>query len=125
MNWEELESKGLVRKLVEPERENYFDVYGYACGCKCESSRDELCEHDAEIESIVERDGVWWYATEWRLSTDDQWLQGSSVGMNVGQDDATYWPDLKAECLDLYVTAKNAADARWGESYPSTYASAP
>jgi hypothetical protein len=78
--WRELESEGKVRMVMEPEEENYFDVYG---------------EPDTEKErkSIVEtldRLGCYWVAAEYLTACDNDehevWEQADSIGMCVYED---------------------------------------
>jgi len=81
MEFRQLESNGLVRMRCEPETENYFDVYG-----EPEPRRGQTQKQaNAELEAILERDGVWWTVAEW--FDGEEWKQADSCGMHAGYSD--------------------------------------
>lgn len=69
------EADGLVRMRMEPENENYFDVYG------CEDDP----KHQKEMEDIIERLGCWWTCSE--FFDGDEWQEADSCGMHTGYRD--------------------------------------
>jgi hypothetical protein len=99
----ELESTGLVRLLVEPEQENYFNVYGVP------DDPREL----ASMEASLERDGCWWTCTEYRTDPDDEadWEHADSCGMHTGYRDPgspfenCYVVDEMATAVEAYNSA--------------------
>lgn len=69
--WRRAEVAGLVRLRSEPERENYFDVYG---------EPDDERER-ASIVAEIERNGCWWVVSEYWDGED--WQLADSIGMCV------------------------------------------
>lgn len=73
-----------VRFAVSPERDNYFDVFGWrACGCKSSSERHP-CEHDQATIDAIERDGLWHVAKERMCRACGAWEHVDSLGMVFG-----------------------------------------
>ncbi len=88
VEFERLESLGLVRMRCEPEEERYFDVFGkpdaYTNGQgKRVSAEDAL----KEMVEMLDRDGCWWTVAEWRASENEDWDQADSCGMHAGYKD--------------------------------------
>lgn len=84
----------LVRLRIEPEFENYWDVYG----------KDGETEKNIRyINDLIERNGLWWACTEARLTKKHPWHHGGSVGMliGIGDDLSFYEPSLWQEALDV------------------------
>ena len=89
--WDAAEAKGLVRMVVEPEQENYFDVYG---------EPDTQEERDLIIANI-EAEGLNMFASQYRKSRADDWETADSIGMIIGDlADTGYEDDLKQAALD-------------------------
>jgi hypothetical protein len=109
----ELEEQGKVRIKVEPEYENYFDVFG-----EPDDSKDRQ-----RIIDQIERDGCWCVIVEYLERTEctiedcacpfhraprEMWETADSIGMCVGYNDPTdpfenaYIIGLMEEAIDQY-----------------------
>lgn len=96
--WRDYESAGLVRLRVEPEQENYFDVYG-----KPDTERERL-----QLEAALERDGCWFIVSEVNHGNEaigDQWEIADSIGMCVYSNplcpfENCYVVDLMAKAIE-------------------------
>lgn len=85
--------RGLVRLRLEPEEDNYWDVYG---------KEGETEKNIRYINDLIERNGLWWACTEARLTKRHPWEHGGSVGMLIGTADLDiYEPSLWQEALDV------------------------
>ena len=69
--WREYETAGLVRLQVEPEQDNYFDVYG-----KPDTEKERL-----QIEAELESNGCWTVFTE--VNNGEEWEMVDSIGRNA------------------------------------------
>lgn len=87
-----------TRIIAIPETENYFDVYGEPEGY--ETGTDEVVTAEQERNDIVDminRDGLWQYASQCRCPACGQWETVDSIGMVIGSlDDSGYREDLIA-----------------------------
>ncbi len=96
--WEALEDRGLVRMRAEEEREAY-------------EPSGETPKQIAQELASVELYGNWWVVAEYRVSEDDEWEHGDSIGMMAGWKDpldTMYTPDLREQTM-------NALDALFAE----------
>ncbi len=96
--FDDLEDELLVRIRVEPEEENYFDVYGKP---DTEKERKEIIE-------IIDQLGCWVVFTEYRLHPEGKWEIGGAVGMCTGYQNPEspfeneYVPGLMWEAIEAY-----------------------
>lgn len=96
--WREAERADLVRLRIEPEQENYFDVYG----------KPDNDQEKARIERELERCDCWWIVAEVNEGdeiTGDKWEHADSIGMCVYDNpldpfENDYIPDLMRAALD-------------------------
>jgi hypothetical protein len=105
LTFRRLESAGLVRLRAEPERENYFSVYGEPEGYDGANGRRVSAEQEREeICRTLDRDGLWYCMAEW--FDGEEWQHADSVGMCMGYRDPLsplencYVPDLMASAVD-------------------------
>jgi len=111
--WKIAESAGYVHVVCEPEFEPIEtfepDWKGlYSRDCDRERARKEWLD-------TIERDGIWMYATEYRLSLEGSaedyrsWETADNIGGVEGDWKGTgYDVDLKAECLRAFLEAFDA-----------------
>lgn len=89
--WDEAEENGLVRIVVEPEEDNYFDVYG----------EPDTSEERNDIIEQIDRDGLNHFASQYRKRRIDEWETADSIGMVIGDlASSGYEDDLKRAALD-------------------------
>lgn len=97
--WREMEAAGRVRIQVEPEKENYFDIFGH-------SSEDRF------VRKTIEQWGVHWVSTEY-LDPSGEWKHADSIGMCIYQDPAD--PFQNSYVPGLMEYAIEAHDQAWDE----------
>ena len=79
--WREAERAGLVRMICEPEEDYSLD------GREDELQGlrpSEIKRYIAEERKLVEREGVWYYATEFRAFIKDGWELAEGLGWVIG-----------------------------------------
>lgn len=99
--WSDAENERLVRIRCEPETDMYeFPDY--------EGLRpSERKRYEKEDRETVDREGVWWYVAEYRVTEDSPWEQADSIGMVVGElDDGDYGIELKESALSALDLAR-------------------
>ena len=114
VQFERAEDAGLVRLLVEPEHESYFDVYGEPDGYVDQYGRRHSAEDERrEIIELIESEGCWYVASEVLCPCCHQWTIVEGVGMIIAdlpQDPArnVYAPELMRSALDELIRNGNA-----------------
>jgi hypothetical protein len=92
-----------VRLRAEPERENYFDVYG----------EPDTQEEREEIKRSIDRDGCWRVVSEY-LGPDGEWHWADSIGMIIA---ANPLDPLQNPCAtELMQVALDAHETAWEEA---------
>lgn len=86
-----------VRVACEPESEMYDDSFLECNGW----SKTRIEREKKELWRLIERDGVWWYFSQARLSPNHPWEYAGSLGMVVGRIDTWSRASLRREALDL------------------------
>lgn len=86
-----------VRIRMEPERENYFDVFGRKCISTAE---------DVRIEKQIERLGCWWIVAEY-CDADGEWQHADSIGMCIYENPLS--PFENCYVIDLMASALECA----------------
>ena len=110
-----LEADGMVRLRVEPEQENYFDVYGEPEGYTDLDGTEHSPEDERnEIIAMIERDGLWWVTSEyWNINTR-KWEHADSIGMIIGNiEDSGYGGDLKYAAVTEYLEQEVSPAIFW------------
>ena len=95
--WREAERAGLVRLVAEPEREDYFAVFG----------REDNEKYQKAMEQTLERDGCWHVFSQVNHGSEsgDKWVFADGVGMCVYRNpldpfENDYVIDLMRSALD-------------------------
>jgi len=93
--WEAEEERGVVRFVVEPEEESYFDVYG----------EPDTQGERAEIVRLIELNGIYRVSSQRRCDKCGSWEVVDSIGMIIANnpldpDENPYIPDLMASALN-------------------------
>lgn len=119
--WEDLETRGLVRWACEAECEALENFEPDFEHCRDEDQTPE--EAKAEWYRSIERDGIWMYATEYRINAVTPWQSADSIGGVEGSIRGSgYDLDLMNAAFDAldaaYQAEADALDAR------ATFASA-
>lgn len=91
---------GMVRLGVEPDQDNYFDIYGEPEGYTNADGAEVTAEQERQdIIDLIDRDGIWWVFAEYRISPRHPWEIGDSIGMIIGANNP-YEDDLKSTTID-------------------------
>lgn len=98
-----------IRLRVEPELENYFDVYGFGCDGE-PSTPEHPSESDQATIDMIELDGLWIVLSEYRCPQCGQWEVADSIGMITAndptdQDQNPYVDDLLDAAMCQYQAA--------------------
>lgn len=92
---------GNARLCRDIEYDDYFDVFGEPEGYE---NRDgewvSPQEERAEIEDLIEREGLYYYYVERRCKCCGQWETTDSIGMVIGDIDSDYRADLMASAKE-------------------------
>ena len=101
--WDAAEAEGLVQMVAEPDPELHDDSYIDTWGLRpCDVEREKK-----GLWRTIERDGVWMYASQFRVSKDREWETADSIGDCIGDlDDTGYDVSLKSGALDALDKAR-------------------
>lgn len=103
----ELEDAGVVRLRLEPEFENYFDVFGEPDD---PSEKAILCD-------AIERGGLWYTASDYLDPSTGEWENADGCGMHLGYNDALD-PFENWYVADEMAEAISKLEAAWSELEP-------
>lgn len=92
---------GRARICVEPEEENYFDVYGEPEGYTDADGNEVTPEQEREdIIDLIERDGLWYYFAQVRCPQCGNWETVDSIGMVIGSLDGSGYREDFIEAIN-------------------------
>jgi hypothetical protein len=104
VSFKKAEDAGLVRIIQDPE--DCIPIEDLEPDCSGMRPSD-AARYKKEWYALIEREGLWIYAVQWRLYPTDRWMNATSIGGIEGDwKDTGHDTDCMQEALDALEKAR-------------------